>query len=274
MENNGQKTVRIAALADLHCTVDHRNQLGPLFTQIAEAADIMVLCGDLTDYGLPEEAHVLARELSNASTIPTVAVLGNHDFESGKQADVRHILADAGIHMLDGEACQIHNVGFAGAKGFCGGFGRATLSAWGESAIKDFVQEALDESMKLEAALQRLRTPHRIAVLHYSPIRATVVGEPEEIFAFLGCSRLEDPLNRHQVTAVVHGHAHRGAAEGKTTAGVPVYNVGIPVLRAAHPDRPPFRLIELSAAQDNGSAGDGAAGAGAAAARRAQAVTT
>ncbi|HYO09427.1 MAG TPA: metallophosphoesterase [Tepidisphaeraceae bacterium] len=247
MSTNGKDTIRVAALGDLHCSVDHRGQLAPLFQQIAEAADIMVLCGDLTDFGQPDEAHVLAKELSSAAKIPTVGVLGNHDYESGHADEVRKILMDTGIHLLDGEAFQIQGVGFAGVKGFGGGFGRGTLSAFGESGIKQFVQEALNESMKLEAALQRLRTPHRIAVLHYSPIRGTVEGEPEQIFPFLGCSRLEEPLNRYQVTTCVHGHAHRGAAEGKTTAGVPVYNVGIPVMRSNFPNRPPFRLLTLSA---------------------------
>jgi Icc-related predicted phosphoesterase len=243
--SNGKDSVRVAAQGDLHVTVDHKGQYAPLFTQIAEVADVMVLCGDLTDFGQPEEARVLAKELSAAAKIPTVGVLGNHDYESNHAADVRKILLDAGLHLLDGEAFQVHGVGFAGVKGFCGGFGRGTLSAFGEAGVKEFVQEAVDESMKLEAALQRLRTPHRIAILHYAPIRATVEGEPAEIFPFLGCSRLEEPLNRHQVTTCVHGHAHRGGAEGKTTAGVPVYNVGIPVMRANFPNRPPFRLLTL-----------------------------
>jgi Icc-related predicted phosphoesterase len=111
--------------------------------------------------------------------------------------------------------------------------------------IKSFVQEALNEALKLESALARLKTTHRIAVLHYAPIRETVEGEPVDILPWLGSSRLEEPLSRYAVTAVVHGHAHRGAPEGKTAAGIPVYNVSIPVLRASYPDRPPFRLIEL-----------------------------
>jgi Icc-related predicted phosphoesterase len=243
---NGKSVIRIAATGDLHCTEQHRGQLAPFFEQIAQSADVLCLCGDLTDYGLVDEAHTLARELTNAK-IPIIAVLGNHDYESGHGDEVRKILVDAGVHVLDGEAFQVHNVGFAGIKGFAGGFGRGTLSAFGEPAMKAFVQEALNEAMKLESALQRLRTPHRIAILHYAPIRATVEGEPCEIFPFLGCSRLEEPLNRYQVTAVVHGHAHRGAPEGKTTAGVPVYNVGLPVMRANYPNHPPFRLLTLPA---------------------------
>jgi Icc-related predicted phosphoesterase len=147
--------------------------------------------------------------------------------------------------VLDGDAVEVRGIGFAGAKGFAGGFGRGTLGAWGERAVKSFVQEAVDEAMKLEAALARLRTARRIAVLHYAPIRATVENEPVEIFAFLGCSRLEDPLNRYPVTAVVHGHAHHGAPEGRTSGGTPVYNVSLPLLRMLAPDRPHFRIIAV-----------------------------
>ena len=243
---NGRNVVRVAAVGDLHATEASAEALRPLFEQVAQAADVLALCGDLTDFGLPGEAHALAKAWTGAAGgIPTVAVLGNHDYESGQAEQVRKILCDAGIHLLDGEACELKGVGFAGVKGFGGGFGRATLSAFGEPATKAFVQEAVDEALKLERALQRLRTPHRIAVLHYAPVRDTVEGEPAEIFTFLGCSRLEEPLNRYQVTAALHGHAHRGAAEGKTAAGVPVYNVGLPVMRANYPKSPPFRVLTL-----------------------------
>ena len=140
--------------------------------------------------------------------------------------------------ILDGDAVEFHGVGFAGAKGFCGGFGRRALEPWGEPAIKAFVREALDESLKLESALARLRTKHRIALLHYAPIQATVEGEPPEIFPFLGSSRLEEPINRYEVTAVLHGHAHHGSPEGRTSTNVPVYNVSMSLLRRTFPDRP------------------------------------
>jgi Icc-related predicted phosphoesterase len=207
---------------------------------------VLVLCGDLTDYGQPAEAKVLASEFSVGPKLPTLAVLGNHDLESGHGDEVRRILEDAGMLFLDGDAREVKGIGFAGAKGFAGGFGRGTLGSFGEKMVKLFVQEAIEEAMKLESALSRLRTPHRIAVLHYSPIRATVENEPPEIFPFLGCSRLEEPLNRYNVTAVVHGHAHRGTPEGKTTAGVPVYNVALPLMRKAFPDNPPFRILEIA----------------------------
>jgi Icc-related predicted phosphoesterase len=239
-----ESVLRIAAAADLHCTKTSVGQLSPLLARMTEGADILLLCGDLTDFGLPEEAQVLVRELI-AVKAPILAVLGNHDYESGKQDEIRKILTDGGVRMLDGDACEIKGVGFAGVKGFAGGFGRATLGAWGEDIIKRFVQEAMNETMKLEAALARLRMPQRIALLHYSPIQATVEGEPAEIFAFLGCGRLAEPLQRYGVTAVFHGHAHRGTPEGKTSGGIPVYNVSLPLMKRLWPDRPPCRILEI-----------------------------
>jgi Icc-related predicted phosphoesterase len=210
--------VRIAAVGDLHCSKASAGAFQPLFAQAAEHADALVLCGDLTDYGLAEEAAVLVKEIPRGMKTPILAVLGNHDYESNQQDEVRRILTAAGVIMLDGDSCEVHGIGFAGAKGFAGGFGRGTLGAWGEAIIKRFVQEAIDEALHLETALARLRTPQKVAVLHYAPIRATVENEPPEIFPFLGCSRLEEPLNRYPVTAVVHGHAHNGSLEGRTTA--------------------------------------------------------
>lgn len=207
-------------MSDVHCTKSSQGVLQPIFTQATERADVLVLCGDLTDYGLPEEAKVLARELS-AERIPVIAVLGNHDFESGKEGEVRAILTNAGVHVLDGESHEVLGVGFAGTKGFAGGFGAATLGAWGESTIKQFVNEAIHEALKLETALARLRTTPRVALLHYAPIRATVVGESLEIFPFLGCGRLEEPMTRYPVAAVIHRHAHNGTMEGATAAGLP-----------------------------------------------------
>lgn len=241
---NDRKNIRFAAVGDLHCRKESAGTLRDFFSQASEAADALLLCGDLTDYGLPEEAKVLADELAVVK-VPMVAVLGNHDYESGVPVEVRQILMQAGVRVLDGEACEVLGVGIAGAKGFAGGFGRGSLGPWGEGAIKQFVNEAIQEALKLESALAKLRTRQRIAVLHYSPIVGTVEGEPVEIFPFLGSSRLEDPLVRYPVNAVVHGHAHRGTPEGKTVNGVPVYNVAKPLLQRAFPDRPPFRVIEV-----------------------------
>src|SRR5690554_175079 len=235
--------VRIAAVGDLHCTKNSQGTIQPLLMQAAHESDVIVLCGDLTDHGTAEEAHILARELSGTRT-PILAVLGNHDYESGTPEVVINTLQEAGVNVLDGEACEIQGIGFAGAKGFAGGFGRYTLGAWGERAIKSFVQEALDEALKLESALSRLRTSQRIALLHYSPVLHTVQGEPVEIFPFLGSSRLEEPLSRYPVTAVFHGHAHRGSPEGHLVSGQPVYNVALPLMRRLHPERP-YRILEV-----------------------------
>jgi Icc-related predicted phosphoesterase len=240
--------IRVAAVGDVHCTKASEGVLQPLFAEMAESADIIALAGDLVDYGLAEEAQVLAHELSVAlkAKVPVVAVLGNHDFEGGQPEVVKKILCDAGVIILDGDAVEIKGVGFAGVKGFCGGFGRRALEPWGETAIKSFVREALDEALKLESALARLRSQHRIALLHYSPIQATVEGEPLEIYAFLGSSRLEDPINRYEVDAVLHGHAHHGTPEGRTSTQIPVYNVSMPLLKRNFPDRPAFRILELA----------------------------
>jgi Icc-related predicted phosphoesterase len=240
-----KKSTRLAALADVHCTRTARGTLQPLFATAAARADVMLLCGDLTDYGQPEEAHVLAQELATAR-IPVVAVLGNHDFESGKADEVSAIICEAGVNLLDGEVCEVHGVGFAGVKGFCGGFGAHQLSPWGEPAIKTFVHEAVDEALKLERALGRLETDQRIVLMHYSPIKPTVEGEPPETFPFLGSSRLEEPLTRYPVQAVFHGHAHHGRPEGKAMGNIPVFNVALPLMKKIHADgSAPFRIFEV-----------------------------
>jgi len=236
--------IRFAAVGDIHVQKDSAGTLRNFFAQAADAADALLLCGDLTDYGTREEARILVEELG-AINIPVVAVLGNHDYESGTPEVVTEALTHAGVHVLDGSACEIHGVGIAGVKGFAGGFGRGSLGAWGEPAIKLFVQEALNEAMKLESALAKLRTRRRIALLHYAPIVGTVQGEPVEIFPFLGSSRLEEPLLRYAMDAVFHGHAHRGTLEARTMNGVPVYNVAKPLLQRSRPDVPPFFLYEL-----------------------------
>lgn len=241
--------IRIAAVGDLHCTKAGAGKFQSLFSQAAEVADMLLLCGDLTDYGLPEEAEILAAELSVAAArIPIVAVLGNHDYESDKPDEVNRILCAAGVQMLDGDVCEIRGIGIAGIKGFAGGYGRGALGPWGEPAVKQFVNEALQEALKLESALAKLRTKQRLVLMHYSPIVATVQGEPPEIFAFLGTSRLEDPLVHYPVDAVFHGHAHRGSPEGRTINDIPVFNVAKPLLQRIYPDQPPFRLLELDSA--------------------------
>ncbi len=238
-------TLRIAATADLHVKKSSQGEHQEMFRKITDTADVVLLCGDLTDYGLPEEARVLAKDISTALRIPVIGVLGNHDFESGKQDEVAKILTDAGVIMLDGGATEIRGVGFAGAKGFAGGFGRRSLGAWGEEIIKRFVHETIEEALKLESALARLRTPQKIVVLHYAPIHATVEGEPPEIIPFLGSTRLEEPIDRYRVGTVFHGHAHHGTVEGRTKANATVYNVAAPLLRQKFPDQFPFRSVTV-----------------------------
>jgi Icc-related predicted phosphoesterase len=242
-----KKSLKLAAIGDLHCTKTSQGKLQALFQQVTQSgADILLLCGDLVDYGQLDEAMVLAKELSPIR-IPMLGVFGNHEYESGQQEEVRRILAEAGVTILDGDAIEVLGIGFVGAKGFGGGFGEHALQPWGEETTKHFVQQALSEALKLESALAKLRTDHRIALLHYSPILATVMGEPPEIYPFLGSSRLEEPLNRYPVSAVFHGHAHRGAPEGRTQKNVPVFNVAMKLLAHVYSDRPPFRIFEVPA---------------------------
>jgi Icc-related predicted phosphoesterase len=239
-----KKAIRLAAVGDLHCTKASMGQFAPWLSKVNDAADVLLLCGDLTDYGTPEEAHVLAKELS-VVRIPMLGVLGNHDYESGKADEVAQILSQTGLTLLSGDSVEVAGVGFTGVKGFAGGFGSHTLGHWGEPEIKRFVDYAIEEALRLESGLARLRTEHRVVVLHYAPIRGTIEGEPLEIFPFLGCSRLEEPLLRYPLSAVFHGHAHRGQLEARTSQNQPVYNVAMPLLRRSFADRPPFRVVEL-----------------------------
>jgi len=237
--------MRLAALGDLHCPRTPPDVLAPLLGRAAQEADVLLLCGDLTDRGLPEEARVLVKMLTGSIRIPIIAVLGNHDYDAGQASAVRGLLTNAGVHVLDGEPCEVAGVGFAGVKGFCGGFGDRALQPWGEDIIKRFVHEAVDEALKLESALAKLRTSHRVAVLHYAPVESTVKGEPPELLPFLGSSRLEEPLMRYPVSVIFHGHAHGGSPEGRTRTDVPVFNVALPLLQRVYPDRPAIRTVEL-----------------------------
>jgi Icc-related predicted phosphoesterase len=242
-----KETVRLAAVGDLHCPKTSEEVLAALLLYANDRADILLLCGDLTDYGKPEEASILAKLLAHVK-IPMLAVLGNHDYESGKWEEVSRILRDVGVTMLDGDSCIHCDIGFVGVKGFAGGFGDRALQPWGEEALKHFVRESIDEGLKLESALAKVHVSHRIALLHYSPIAATTAGEIPEIIPFLGSSRLEEPLNRYSVTAAFHGHAHHGTPEGRTKEQIPIYNVALPVLLRTFPDRPPVRIVEIPAA--------------------------
>jgi Icc-related predicted phosphoesterase len=233
--------VRIAAIGDLHVEESSVHPYAELFAEISAAADVLALCGDLTNLGTPREAEILAEDL-RACRIPTLGVLGNHDLECGRGEEVARILHQAGLHLLEAQICDVKGVGFAGVKGFAGGFDNKMLSPFGEEAIKAFVAEAVNEAMRLENSLRRLRTERMVVVLHYAPVAATVVGEPLEIYPFLGSSRLAETIDRFSVNAVVHGHAHHGSYAGSTNKGVPVYNV------ARHVQKPsgrPYALIEI-----------------------------
>ncbi|HYJ51781.1 MAG TPA: metallophosphoesterase [Allosphingosinicella sp.] len=240
---SGTETLKLAAIGDLHVTEASEHRYRDMFAEISEVADVLALCGDLTNFGKTREAEILAEDLRNC-TIPTVAVLGNHDYECGQPEEVARILHGAGVTMLGEQAVVINDVGFAGVKGFLGGFGRGELGAFGEAPIKAFVDAALEEARKLENALRSLKTERSVAVLHYSPVADTLVGEPLEIYPFLGCSRLADAVDRFDhVAAVVHGHAHRGAFTGATPRGTPVYNCAQMVVEAA--EGRPYALIEV-----------------------------
>ncbi|HMR33421.1 MAG TPA: metallophosphoesterase [Geminicoccaceae bacterium] len=233
--------MRVAALGDIHVKEEHKDPYRELFGEISAAADVMVLCGDLTDRGKPTEARVLAGDLRSCA-IPVVAVLGNHDYEDGQVDEVCRILREAGVKLLDGSAVEIDGVGFVGAKGFAGGFGRRMLGSFGEPVIKAFVAEAMDQAMRLENAMRTVKSERAVVVLHYAPIVDTIEGEPPEIYPFLGCSRLAETIDRFKVSAVVHGHAHRGVHQAATPGGAVVYNVAHGIEK---PTGRPYALIEV-----------------------------
>jgi uncharacterized protein len=226
--------MRIAATADLHHSAQTLGILKEQFSRVRDEADVLVVAGDLTNFGRPEEMEPLLNVLVRLR-IPTIAVLGNHDYESGKETELIRMMTAEGIKVLDGTGYERDGVGFAGTKGFIGGFGRGVLTAFGEPEVKAFVKAAIDEAMKLERAMSQLRTTKRVVVLHYAPIAATVAGEAPEIYPYLGNSRLAEVVDRHGADLIVHGHAHHGSLNGKTTAGIPVHNVAITLLQSQEP---------------------------------------
>lgn len=242
------KKTTIAALGDIHMNASQHGKWKSKFEDISHKAKVLLLCGDLTDTGDEEEADLLIAELQSI-TIPVLAVLGNHDYEKGRQKQIRQILTDNKITVLDGEATVIENIGFAGVKGFGGGFDRYMLSMFGEDGMKSFVQEAVNESLLLDRALARLEQEHaaikKVALLHYAPIAETVYGEPEQIYPFLGSTHLVEPLQRRKVSAAFHGHAHAGKFKALSPTGVPIYNVAVPVLKAHHGNDTCFALIDI-----------------------------
>lgn len=224
------RTVTIAALGDLHFDPTRRGELSDLFEHVNRTADILATTGDLTVHGTLEEMEAFV-EASRALEVPVVTVLGNHEHESGEKERLCAMLAEADVKVLDGTAVVIEGVGFAGVKGFAGGFGAHALAPFGEELMKAFAREAVEETLKLERALrQLLRVEHRIVLLHYAPIVGTVQGEPEPIYPFLGSSRMVQPIDTLGADVVLHGHAHRGRYRGETPGGIPVFNVASHVL--------------------------------------------
>jgi uncharacterized protein len=224
------RQIRIAAIGDLHFD-GTRGSLAPIFTDACRESDVIALCGDLTTHGDLDQIRGFIAELDGV-TVPIVTVLGNHDYEAGAEEEATALLRERGVHVLDGTNTVIDGIGFAGVKGFGGGFGRRTLGPFGERLYKEFVQAALDEALKLETALRTLSTRTRVVVLHYSPIPDTLEGEPEQIYPFLGSSRLLPPIDTYGASVVFHGHAHRGRRDGTTPTGIPVYNVAQTLLEA------------------------------------------
>ena len=235
--------MRIGATADLHFFSPRFGVIQEQLAQVRDQADILVVAGDFTNYGKPEEMEQILNSLVRLR-LPIVAVLGNHDYESGAQVELMRMMTDAGIKLLDGTAYERDEVGFAGTKGFPGGFGRGALTAFGEPEVKAFVQAAIDEALKLERAMSQLRTPKRVVVLHYAPIGDTIQGEPPEIYPYLGSSRFAEVIDRHGADLVFHGHAHHGSPDGKTIARIPVHNVALHILQSQKPPAV-FRMFEV-----------------------------
>ncbi|KWV52843.1 metallophosphoesterase [Bradyrhizobium macuxiense] len=239
--SNDLTSFTFASVGDLHVKDGQSGSLREVFQEISKRAGALVLCGDLTDTGTPAQAELLVEQL-RACSIPMIGVLGNHDYESECSDQVKRILCDGGVRLLDGQATEVEGVTFIGVKGFAGGFGPRMLSSFGEPAIKTFVAEAMNEAMRLENVMRTVSSQRAVVVLHYAPIVGTVEGEPLEIYPFLGCSRLAETIDRFKVSAVVHGHAHRGKYEGRTPAGAPVYNVAMAVQK---PSGLPYALLSV-----------------------------
>lgn len=242
-----RKKTKIAAMGDIHTKITDQGILRSTFEQVSEEADVLIICGDLTDTGDEEEAKILGEQLK-ALKIPVIGVLGNHDFEKGRQRIIKQILSEHGMLILDGESAVIENIGFAGTKGFGGGFDQYMLSIFGEDMMKQYVHEVVQESLQLDRALTRLEQEFpelpKVAILHYAPIKETIEGEPEQIFPFLGSTHLVEPIVRRQVAAAFHGHAHAGKLYGHTTTKIPVYNVALPVLRKELANAP-YLIVEV-----------------------------
>jgi uncharacterized protein len=243
MADRAQATVRVAAAGDMHCRESRRAEVTAAFADVAGRSDLILLAGDLTAHGEPDEARVLA-DACRGLEVPVLAVLGNHDYHAGRQDELSHVLQDAGIEVLERSWKVLEvaglEVGVVGTKGFVGGFPGSHLPDFGEPLLRRVYAEASADVDALDEGLRAVAVcPLRIVLLHYSPSAATLVGEPEGIWAFLGTDRLAPPIAEHAPNLVLHGHAHAGTFQG-TIGESPVYNVSVPVIERD------FWLFELS----------------------------
>jgi Icc-related predicted phosphoesterase len=245
-------TVRVAAAGDLHAGVDSAGMIRPLLAGAADQADVLVLAGDLTKSGRPEEARTLAGELRDLG-VPIVAVLGNHDHHADRPDRVAEMMREAGVSIVEGDGVVLvtggATIGVAGVKGFGGGFEGASGSDFGEPEMKAFIRHTADRAAALETGLAALRADVRIAVLHYSPIRDTLLGEAPELYPFLGSYLFAEAVDRAGPDLVVHGHAHHGTEKGVTPGGIEVRNVAQPVLGRA------FAVYAIEPGSKDGRAG-------------------
>lgn len=225
--------VRIAAVGDVHAQRGAAPTLKAGFANISAKADMLAIAGDLTAHGLAEEAKVLV-DIMEGANIPIVAVLGNHDYHQGQHEEIKRVLKDRGILVLDGETAIIEaggsSVGFIGTKGFGGGFGIRALPDFGEEIFRMMYREGVNEASKIHRGLETIKADFRVVLLHYSPIKETLHGEPPEVYAFLGASIMAEPINRLGADLVIHGHAHYGTEKGTTSGGIPVRNVAMPTM--------------------------------------------
>ncbi|WP_432099176.1 metallophosphoesterase family protein [Streptomyces sp. WAC 04229] len=240
--------IRVAAVGDIHMGPDSQGLLRPAFETLPDCADLLLLAGDLTRHGTPEEARVVAEEVRGLP-VPVVAVLGNHDHHDERPDKVAGLLRDAGVTVLEGEGvvveCAGTRVGIAGAKGFCGGFVGRSAGEFGEPLMKEFVRTTRRSADSLRRALEELAGRDcavRIALTHFSPVADTLAGEPLEIYPFLGSYLLAEAIDTAGADLAVHGHAHLGTEHGMTAGGVRVRNVAQPVIRRA------FNVYQLNPA--------------------------
>jgi Icc-related predicted phosphoesterase len=238
--------IRLATVGDLHFGDDSEGRLRPHLEAAAGVIDLLLLAGDLTYRGRPEEAEVLARELEGLP-FPMVAVLGNHDYHKDRQADIARLLGQRGVQVLEGDGLALEvggaRVGVAGVKGFGGGFAGASVTEFGEPEVKAFAAEARRSADTLRLALSTLQGDCRIALLHYAPVEGTLLGEHPGLWPFLGSYLLAEAVDGGGADLAIHGHAHRGSPEAVTPGGVPVRNVAQSVIGG------PFTTVEVGGAE-------------------------